>query len=149
MPLGEVNFEVVHIVFDDGTGEASSPMMEMAMRARRLRAAERLKWLPAFSVLHQASDLTAESLSLYQAIVQANYTADLDASRATRDGAAKAVRTELQNLALVIHEWAVHAPSPARLEQNLCLEDAESKRQLRVSTKLSFGGRAVRFSSIR
>jgi len=83
-----------------------------------MKAAERLKWLPAFSALRQASDLATDSLKLYQAIVQANYTADLDPRQGTEEGAAKMVRTELQNLALTIHEWAAHTEGPAKLEQD-------------------------------
>jgi hypothetical protein len=121
LPLGEVRFEVADILFDDGTGEGSGPMMDLALRVRKMRAAERLKWLPAFSALHQASDLTNESLKLYQAIVLANYTADLDPGLAAEEASAKTVRTELENMALAIHEWAAHSPSPAKLEQNQML----------------------------
>lgn len=118
LPLGEVKVEVRGILFDDGTEEGSDRMMEMAMRVRKMRATERLKWIPAFSALHQASDLTTESLKLYQAIVQANFTADLDPGRAADEGIAKTVRTELQNLALAIHEWAARRQGPAKLEQD-------------------------------
>jgi len=94
------------IMFDDGSGEGDAAKMDFTLATRQQARTERLKWLARFSALRTAPDLKAAALSLYQDLVEATRSAEIDPENAARQGVAGPVRDELQSLALDVTQWA-------------------------------------------
>ena len=106
--LERIQVELGFIMFDDGTGEGDSQRIESVLRTRQQARNERLKWINRFTALHSAPDLRSAAQSLYQDLVDAAHSAEINPDDASRQGMAKPVRDELQRLALDITQWATH-----------------------------------------
>ncbi len=118
-PLESIQVELGFIMFDDGTGEGASRQMEFALRTRQQARNERLKWIDRFTALRNTPDLRSAAQSLYQDLVDATRSAEINPDEASREGMAKPVRDELQRLALDITQWAARNES---LKKNDLLE---------------------------
>lgn len=95
-------------MFDDGTGEGDPRQIDDYLRVRQQARHERLKWMSRFTALRTAPDLRSSSRSLYQDLVDATRSTEIDPDTAVQQGMAGPVRDELQQLALDITEWAAH-----------------------------------------
>jgi len=113
--LERVSVQLSLVMFDDGTGEGDRSRIESTLLLRQQARNERLKWLPRFTALRDAQDPKASAQSLYQDLVDATRSAEIDPHQASRQGMAKPVRDELRQLALDITEIAAHN---GRLQQN-------------------------------
>jgi hypothetical protein len=118
-PLESIQVELKHIMFDDGSGEGDSHQMEITLRTQQQARNERLKWIGRFTSLRTASDLRASAQTLYQDLVDATRSAEINPDEASRQGMAKPVRDELQVLALDITQWVAHHE---RLQKNEFLD---------------------------
>jgi hypothetical protein len=107
--LESIQVELNFIMFDDGNGEGDSHRMESIIRARQEARNERAKWVSRFSALHTAPDLRTSAQALYQDLVEATRSSEINPDDASRHGVAKATRDELQRLALEITQWAFHS----------------------------------------
>jgi hypothetical protein len=96
---------------------------------------ERLKWIGRFTALRNAVNLKLSAQSLYQDLVDATRSADINPDEAARYGVAKSVRDELQRLALDITQWAAHNEP---LHKNELLEWRISDLEQRT-TRLAHG----------
>ena len=134
-----IQVELSLILFDDGSGEGDSKLMEFLLRARQQARDERTKWVSRFTGLRNAPDLKTAAQSLYQDLVDATRSAEINPEDATREGTAKPVRDELQHLALEITQFASsHEP----LEKNQMLEWRITDLERRTA-RLSQGARAT------
>jgi hypothetical protein len=118
-PLESIQVELSLIMFDDGTGEGDSHQMESTLRSRQQARNERIKWIGRFMSIRTASDLRSLAQTLYQDLVDATRSAEINPDDASRQGMAKPVRDELQRLALDITQWAAHNE---RLQKNEFLD---------------------------
>ncbi len=118
-PLESIQVELNLIMFDDGAGEGDARRIESTLRLRQQARNERLKWVRRFTELRSAPDLRTSAQSLYQDLVDAARSAEINPDDATRQGMAKPVREELQSLALDITQWAARNES---LRKNELLE---------------------------
>jgi len=107
-PLDSIQVELNNVMFDDGTGEGDSHRMEFTLLARQQARNERLKWIGRFTALRDAPDLKSAAQSLYQDLVNAAHSEEINPDDAARQGMARPVREELQRLALEITQWAAH-----------------------------------------
>lgn len=114
--LESIQVELSLIMFDDGAGEGDAHQIDFALRTRQAAARERLRWMARFTALRNTSDLKASAQSLYQDLVEATRSADIDPDSASRQGMAKPVREELQRLALDITQSAAHNESIQKSE---------------------------------
>jgi len=105
-PLEGIQTELSLIVFDDGSAEGDSQQLEFTLQTRQQARNERLKWIGRFTALRSTPDLKSSSQSLYQDLVDATRSADINPDEATQQGMAKGVRDELQRLALDVTQWA-------------------------------------------
>jgi len=106
--LAQMNVQLSLIMFDDGTGEGDRSRIESTLLLRQQARNERLKWLSRFTALRSTSDLRVSAQSLYQDLVDATRSAEIDPHEASRQRMAKPVRDELQQLALDITQLAAH-----------------------------------------
>jgi hypothetical protein len=111
-----IQVELNLIMFDDGTGEGDSHQMEFTLRSRQQARNERSKWVARFTALRNTPDLRTSAQSLYQDLVDAARSAEINPDDASRQGMAKPVREELQALALDITQWAAHTQQPQKNE---------------------------------
>jgi hypothetical protein len=107
-PLELIQVELNLIMFDNGTAEGESQRIESTLVLRQQARDERLKWMGRLTALRNASELKLSAQSLYQDLVDATRAAEINVYDASREGMAKPVREELQNLALDITQWAAH-----------------------------------------
>jgi hypothetical protein len=107
-PLESIQVELSLIMFDDGTGEGDSHQMEVTLRTRQEARNERMKWIGRFTSLRTASDLRSSAQILYQDLVDATRSAEINPEDASRQGMAKPARDEMQRLALDITQWVAH-----------------------------------------
>jgi hypothetical protein len=91
-PLETVQVELNLIMFDDGTGEGDSRQIESTLRSRQQARNERVKWIGRFTPLRNTPDLKSSARSLYQDLVDAARTAEINPDDASRQGIAKPVR---------------------------------------------------------
>jgi hypothetical protein len=119
VPPESVQVELNLIMFDDGAGEGDPRQIEFILRNRQQARNARLKWMPRFTALRTAPDLKSSAQSLYQDLVDAVHSAEINPDDALRQGMAKPVREELQRLALEITQWASHNE---RLQKNELLD---------------------------
>src|SRR3981081_1694383 len=66
------------IMFDDGTGEGDSHGMELTLRMRQQARNERVKWVNRFVALRNTAELRVAAQSLYQDIVDAARSAEIN-----------------------------------------------------------------------
>jgi hypothetical protein len=111
-----IHVELDLVVFDDGTGEGDSRKMEFTLRTRQQARNERVKWIARFTALRNSPDVRSSAQGLYQDLVDAARSAEINPDEASRQGMAKPVREELQSLALDITQWAAHTPQPQKNE---------------------------------
>jgi len=118
-PLESIQTELSLIIFDEGSGEGDPRQMEFTFQTRQQACDERLKWIGRFTALRNTANLKLSSQSLYQDLVDATRSAEINPDEAARHGIAKAVRDELRGLALDITQWAA---SNEPLHKNELLE---------------------------
>src|SRR5260370_9070463 len=77
-PLESIQVELNNVMFDDGTGEGDSRRMEFTLFTRQQERNERLKWIGRFTALRDSSDLKSSAQSLYQDLVDAPRSAEIN-----------------------------------------------------------------------
>jgi hypothetical protein len=114
--LAGIQAELRFVVFDDGSGDGDTSQIERVLQLRKQAREERLKWMPRFAALRKAADVKTDARSLYQELVEATRTADIDPDQAAAQGTSGPVRDELQQLALEITQWVGHGEPLAKNE---------------------------------
>jgi hypothetical protein len=105
VPLEKIGAELSFIAFEDGTGEGDAHQLDFAMSGRKEARNERVKWIAPFTALRDAGfeDRGAEPVSRSGGC---RAFAQINPEDARKQGMAKPVREELQELALATTQLA-------------------------------------------